>query len=275
MRRLLTTVLAASLTVLAACSGEAADEVGHTHAGGAIVSLPVGDGTEVEEVGYRLARVSLPEQAGMTGEVSFQVETFRGEPLTSYIEELTKDLHLYVVREDLAVFRHLHPEMDDDGTWRAPVSLPATGDYRVIAEFVARDEGGNGDHVILGETVAVDRGPAGDEWPSDPVIDVEVTQPPTAGPDGRMGLTIRDARGRPVDPGTYLGSYGHVTGFHRDSGSMLHVHPLSAPDVTEDGALLTFHTEIEDAGAYRLFVQVRVDGYLHTVPVEVDVTDRA
>jgi hypothetical protein len=264
--------VAVAAVVLTGCTSGAGDDAGHTHAGGAIVSLPVGDGTEAEEVGYRLADVRLPARAGVTGEVSFHVETFRGEPLTSYIEELTKDLHLYVVRDDLAVFRHLHPEMDEDGTWRAPVSLPATGDYRVIAEFVARDEGGNGDHVILGDTVSVDRGPSGEEWPVDPVVDVEVTQAPTAGRNGRMGLTVTDARGRPVDPGTYLGSYGHVTGFHRGSGTMLHIHPLSAPDVTEDGALLTFHTEIEEPGPYRLFVQVRVDGYLHTVPVEVDVT---
>lgn len=275
MRRVLTAVLAAGLTVLAGCSGGADEEVGHTHAGGAIVSLPVGDGTEAEKVGYRLADVRLPPRAGVTGEVSFHVETFRGTALTSYIEELTKDLHLYVVRDDLAVFRHLHPEMDDDGTWRAPLSLPATGDYRVIAEFVARDEGGNGDHVILGDTVPVDRGPSGEEPPVDPVVEVEVSQAPTIGRNGRMELAVRDAQGRPVDPGTYLGTYGHVTGFHRGSGSMLHMHPLSAPEVTEDGALLAFHTEITEAGRYRLFVQVRVDGYLHTVPVEVDVVDEA
>lgn len=256
---------------LAGCTGGAEEGAGHSHAGGAIVSLPVGDGTQAEEVGYRLEDVRLPQRAGVTGEVRFHVETFRGRPLTDYIEELTKDLHLYVVREDLAVFRHLHPQMDEDGTWRAPVSLPATGDYRVIAEFVARDEGGNGDHVILGESVPVERGPSGEEWPVDPVVQVEVTEPPAAGRNGRMALTVTDHRDRPVDPGTYLGTYGHVTGFHRETGAVVHLHPLAAPEVTEAGATLTFHTEIEDPGDYRFFVQVRVDDYLHTVPVDAAV----
>ena len=257
-------------------SGCSADEgstapAGHSHgAGQAIVSLPVGDGTEAEQVGYALEDVSLPDRAGTTGAVSFRV-TYQDEPVTEYIEELTRDLHLYVVSEDLATFRHLHPVMADDGTWTAPVQLPASGDYRVVAEFVARDSGGNGDHLVLGQSVAVPAGGAAYDAPGDPVVEVEATQAPVAGPNGRMELRVRDADGEPVRLGTYLGAFGHVTGFHTGTGSMVHVHPLDAPSVTEDGSTLTFHTEIEQAGDYRLFVQVRVDGYLHTVPVEVTV----
>ncbi len=106
----------------------------------------------------------------------------------------------------------------------------------------------------------------------DPVVRVEVTQAPRVGPDGRLRLMIRDTRDRPVLLDTYLGAYGHVTGFEHETGSMLHLHPLSAPDVTENGTELTFHSEIEQAGHYRLFVQVRVDGYIHTVPTELTVT---
>jgi hypothetical protein len=191
--------------------------------------------------------------------------------VTDYVEEQTKDLHLYVVRDDLGVFRHLHPTMSDDGTWSAPVSLPASGDYRVITEFVARDEGGNGDHVILGETVPVGGGVA--DAPSiDPMLKVDVTEAPAAGSDGRLLLRVRDDGDRPVRVGTYLGTYGHVTGFHRDSGAMVHLHPQGAPETTDDGSELSFHTDIGEPGDYLLFVQVRVDGFLHTVPVPVTVS---
>ncbi len=165
--------------------------------------------------------------------------------------------------------------MAPDGTWTAPVSLPVTGSYRVIAEFVAKDSGGNGDHVILGETVDVSDGADADPAPSDIALEVEVTEPPEISPSGRMTLTVRDVEGRPVRLATYLATYGHVTGFHRETGAMLHMHPLTAPDVTEDGSSLDFHTEIEDAGDYRLFVQVRVDGFLHTVPVDIAIADAA
>ncbi|HYH35461.1 MAG TPA: hypothetical protein VD814_09955 [Nocardioides sp.] len=275
MRRLVPPVLAL-LLALAACSAEPATTgtPGHTHAGGAHVSLPVGDGTRSSEVGYTLADVDLPDRAGVVGEVSFRIDGFQGTPVTDYLEEQTKDLHLYVVREDLAVFRHLHPTLDDAGSWSAPVSLPSSGDYRVVAEFVARDPGGNGDHVILGHTVPVAGGPA--EAPAvEPVLQVEVTESPAVGPEGRLRLRVRDEQDRPVRLGTYLGTYGHVTGFHEVSGAMVHLHPLGPPETTENGAELTFHTEIEQAGDYRLFVQVRVDGYLHMVPVPLTVSAAA
>jgi len=271
--RLLAPALAATLLALpvAGCSSETEGPATHSHAGGALVSLPVGDGTRAEEVGYSLADVSLPARAGVAGQVRLRVVTYEGEPLTDYLEELTKELHLYVVSDDLTVFRHLHPTMSGDGTWRAPVVLPKGGDYRVVAEFVARDSGGNGDHLVLGETRTVADGAADSTPTTDRAVQVEVTEAPVAGPDGRMRLTVRDARGRPVLLGTYLGAHAHVTGFRKESGSMLHVHPLGAPEVTEDGSTLEFHTEIEEPGDYRLFAQVRVDGFLHTVPVDVEV----
>jgi len=264
-------VAALVLAAAAGCTDDAARSGGHSHAGGVQVSLPVGDGTEASEVGYSLRDVALDAHAGHTGEVSFRVEDFRGRPVTDYVEELTQDLHLYVVRDDLEVFRHLHPTMADDGTWTGPVSLPAAGDYRVIAEFIARDGGGSGDHVVLGETAPVG-GPRDDAPQTDPMLRVDVADAPAAGSNGRMRLTIRDDQDRPVRIDTYLGTHGHVTGFRRDDGAMVHLHPLTAPEATDAGSSLTFHTEIEEPGDYLLFVQVRVDGFLHTVPVPVTVS---
>ncbi len=39
-----------------------------------------------------------------------------------------------------------------------------------------------------------------------------------------------------------------------------------------EGSELTFHTTVQLAGRYRLFVQVRVDGFVHTVPLTLTVT---
>jgi hypothetical protein len=245
---------------------------GHTHPGGVSVSLPVGDGTREDEVGYSLADVTLPRRAGTPGEVELRIDTFRGTPQTEFVAEQTRKLHLYVVRDDLAVFRHLHPTMAPDGTWKAPVTLPAPGEYRVIAEFVALDDGGGGDHLILGSTGTVRGNGADDVDPeADPFLEVAVAQAPAVGPDGRLRLTVRDAQGGPVGLGTYLGTSGHVTGFHEQTGAVIHLHPMAEPEVTEDGTELTFHSEIERPGDYQLFVQVRVDGFLHSVPVDLTV----
>lgn len=271
MWRALGPLTVALLLTVAGCSGEPAPEGTHSHDQ---MSLPVGDGTRQSEVGYSLTDVELPAASGGTGEVSFRIEDFRGRPVTDYLEEQAQDLHLYVVRDDLEVFRHLHPTLAGDGTWSAPVSLPASGDYRVIAEFVARDDLGNGDHVILGETVAV-TGTTVDAPALEPMLQVDVVEEPTTGLQGRLVLRIRDDRDRPVRIDTYLGGYGHVTGFERDSAAMLHVHSVGAPETTDAGTTLTFQTEIEEPGDSLLFVQVRVDGLLHTVPVAVTVSGAA
>ena len=249
----------------------------HSHGpGNEQVSLLAGDGTRDYEVGYTLTGVSLPEKEAVPGSVRLQVMTYDGLSLTDYITEQTKDLHLYLVRTDLAVFRHLHPTLGPDGTWSAPVTLPEPGDYRVIAEFVARDAGGNGDHVLLGKTVTVPGAWAPDEVSSstvgdDGIVSVEIDGDTAVGTSGRLDIAARDSRGRPVQLGTYLGTFAHVTGFHRRTGAVVHMHPLGQPDVDDTGTRLTFHTQFDRPGEYVCFVQLRVDGFLHTIPVTFEV----
>ncbi len=257
-------------------SPSAAGSPSHSHGpGDENISALVGDGTRDYEVGYTLTGVRLPRKAGVPGSVRFQITTYDGPPLTDYITEQTKDLHLYLVRSDLAVFRHLHPTLGRDGTWSAPVTLPEPGDYRVIAEFVARDERGNGVHAMLGShaSVAGARTPeeVEVEVPDDGIVSVEVDQAPAVGPSGRLELVARDARGRPVKLGSYLGSFAHVTGVHLQSGAVVHLHPLGQPGVEDTGTRLSFHTELERAGQYVCFVQLRVDGFLRTLRVTFDV----
>ncbi len=244
---------------------------GHEH-----ISSLIGDGTQDYEAGYRLANPAMPKTAGLPGAVRFQIRTPDGILLKDYIPEQTKDLHLYLVRTDLAVFRHLHPTLDGDGTWSAPVTLPEAGDYRVIAEFIARNAVGNGDHLMLGKTVTLPGA-----WSPQPialaagggdgVIHIGAEGDLRVGSSGRLNLVANDAQGRPVKLGTYLGTFAHVTGFHVESGSVVHLHPLGQPEIEDKGTRLAFHTEFKRPGEYLCFVQVRVDGFLHTIPVGVEV----
>jgi len=269
---------------LAACSGKDApaddDRIVLTpvaDGAGQAAGNPVGDGTRAAVKGYRLEAVRLPGADG-PGPLSFRITDRSGTPVTRYEKEQTKLLHLYVVRDDLAAFRHVHPELGDDGTWRGRVDLGTPGRWRVVTEFVPK---GSDRPIVLGATVRVPgawsptRVPRGDDAMSadDGVVSVRVLDTGSVGPNGRLRLGISSVGGEPVQLGSYLGATAHLTGFAVGTHGFAHVHPLGAPDVTDDETVLTFHTTFAAAGDYRMFVQVRVDGLLHQVAVTVPVAD--
>ncbi|TNM42761.1 hypothetical protein FHP29_07060 [Nocardioides albidus] len=240
------------------------------------IGNPVGDGTGAEVEGYRMTDVRLPGPDG-TGNVSFRILDPAGTPLLTYTEEQTKLLHLYVVRDDLAQFRHLHPTLGDDGTWTARVDLGSPGRWRVVAELIPQ---GSPTPIVLGTTlrvpgdwtpVDVPRGKEA-ETGSDGVVEARLLAAGEVGPNGRLRLRVTDAGGEPVALGSYLGTSAHLTGFAVDSRGFVHVHPYGAPEVEDDGTTLTFHTVFEQPGDYRLFLQVRVDGLLHQLAVTAPVS---
>ncbi|MBM7519374.1 hypothetical protein [Nocardioides nitrophenolicus] len=290
MSRRTSTLLAAAATVLAlglaACSSadEPADDAGRITltpakdggSGAQPVGNPVGDGTSAEVEGYRMTDVRLPG-ADATGDVAFRILDPSGAPLLTYTEEQTKLLHLYVVRDDLDQFRHLHPTLAEDGTWTARVDLGSPGRWRVVAEFIPE---GASNPIVLGTTlrvpgdwtpVDVPRGEAA-ETGSDGVVEATLRAAGEVGANGRLRLRLTDADGEPVALGSYLGTSAHLTGFAVDSRGFVHVHPYGAPEVTDDGTVLTFHTVFTQPGDYRLFLQVRVDGLLHQLAVTAPVT---
>ncbi len=242
----------------------------HTHAPGQGHSTVEGDGTRPTAGGYSLSDLTLPAQAGEPGGLSFRILDPRGEPVTDYVEEQTKLLHLYVVRADLQGFRHVHPTLSPDGTWSARVNLPEPGSYRVIAEFTP--DASDGQRYLLGGAglldgrwapVGVEEEPTADDGMVAVALDPELE----AGPDQQMSVVVSTPGGEPLSLESYLGAAAHVTGIHVDTGAVVHVHPFGEPEIRTDGTRLTMHTEFEQAGRYRFFVQVRVGGFLHTVPV--------
>jgi len=246
---------------------------GHTHGPG--TESVIGDGTRASAGGYSLADVRLPRFSGQPGDLSFRILDRSGRPVRDYVEEQTKPLHMYVVRNDLQDFRHLHPVLGKDGTWTARAALAGPGSYRVLAEFTPGTDP-QAAHVVLGRNEIVPGSweavePATEAVADDGVVRVAVDDPLEAGPDGRMRITVDSSDGDEVALGTYLRSYAHVTGFELESGAFVHVHPQGEPEITDDGTELTFHTEFQERGSYRFFVQVRVDGFLHTVPVTATV----
>lgn len=102
--------------------------------------------------GYRLSGLSVPEGAGTAGDLSLTVTGPEGEPVTAFDVDHEEELHLIVVRADGQSFRHVHPEMNAEGTWSLPWEWEAAGTYRVFADFVP---GNTGEGITLSTSVQV------------------------------------------------------------------------------------------------------------------------
>lgn len=274
VRPLLVTLL---LLLATACSSGSGGDSAQGHVD---VTLPVGQGIHASAVGYTLEDLKLPAKAGAPARYSFRIGTWQHRTLTKFKIDQTKKMHVYLVRSDLAVFRHIHPRMSAQGVWSGLVTVPTPGRYRLVAEFIADDGGGNGDHLVLGESRVIGHtvkakpfGKVTGRGTSDGITVRMLSKLVTGSQDGvHLGVSYD---GTPADLGTYLGVYGHVTGIERRSGVVEHVHPLGAPDKKGKWAVLRLHTEFEKPGDYRLFVQVRLSGIVHTVPLNVHVARAA
>ena len=75
--------------------------------------------------------------------------------------------------------------------------------------------------------------------------------------------------GAPVtDLQPYLGAYGHLVSLRDGDVGYLHVHP---DEDTGPGPEISFHTEFPTAGRYRLFLDFRHGGSVHTATFTVTV----
>ncbi len=178
--------------------GPAEPGSGHTHAAG--TGATIGDGTAPTAGGWSLVDVRLPRRAGEPADLTFRIVDEAGEPLLDYTEEQTKLLHLYVVRNDLQDYRHLHPTLADDGTWTARVDLAGPGSYRVITEFSPASDP-QGRHVVLGRSDIVPgtwspEKVAATSTGEDGIVQVVAPETVRSGPDQRMVLTVTDTQGR-------------------------------------------------------------------------------
>lgn len=220
----------------------------------------------------QLDEAALP--SGTSVPLRFRVVDRSGAPVTDYVESHEKLLHLIVVRRDLADYQHVHPVLDDSGTWSVPLDLAKPGDYRVFADFVPAD--GHAATVGANLTVGGNYQPRPLPAPSTTAtVDgytVTLAGLGKAGQPSELTLSInRD--GKPVtDLQPYLGAYGHLVAVRASDLEYLHVHPMgdAADPATAPGPQIAFHTTLPSAGTYRLFLDFKQRNAVHTAEFTVE-----
>ena len=202
--------------------------------------------------------------AGRTVEWRFRVVDTEGETVRRFEREQTKLLHLILVRSDLTGYQHLHPILGTDGAFTIPIEVEQPGRYRAIADFTSA----GARHVVKTDLEAPGRTAQAPLPPPATVARtdgyrVQLQRPSTlrAGSSARLTFEVSRA-GQPVgDLQPYLGAYGHLVALHAPDLDYSHVHPIGE-DLARGS--VSFEAELPEPGSYRLFLQFRAGGRVHT-----------
>ncbi|WP_123742510.1 hypothetical protein [Saccharothrix texasensis] len=243
------------------------------HPAAAAASAAAGAGRSDSSEGYRLVPVEVPDRHGEDLPVAFRIIGPDQRPATGFQLNMTKQLHFFVVRDDLSVYRHVHPEPDGD-TWRTAVSLPGDGHFRMYAEFIPPSTARHPEPVVLGVPFEVPGDATKAALPSPStetttdsgyrvVVQGGLTLP--RGAPAKIRLAVSEPGGAPVESlEPHLGAYGHITAFHTEQLSTTHLHPVEMVGIPVLRGTLTFDVWFGEAGDHRLFLEFRHGGQLHT-----------
>jgi hypothetical protein len=226
------------------------------------------NGLATEANGYTFAPVTAMFPLGRAAAFQFRVLDARGEPIRHFDLDGGVRMHLIVVRRDFASYHHVHPEIQPDGSWSAPLELSAPGVYRAFVDFEVA-----GRKTVLGHDVFVggEFTPQGLPTPStteatDGYFVTLAHGDLRAGEESELRFQVsRGEQPEPLEP--YLGYRGHMVALRDGDLSYSHVHPQQNG---ERGEIL-FHAELPSDGKYRLFLQFKAAGVVHTAPFTVEV----
>ena len=202
------------------------------------------------------------------------------------VEVHEKRFHLFVISQDLALYQHVHPEQQPDGSHVIDVTLPRPGVYRLYSDFLPL---GGTPQVVPGVLVTAGADPdlaAPLHLTTDTAphvaggMRVSLTLPPdglVAGRDEKLRYHIEDAAtGEAIsDLEPYLAAFGHTLVLSGDTLHYVHAHPLELlPEPGQPvhgGPDLTFKALLPKAGRYRVWTQLKRRGVVSTVAFTVDV----
>jgi hypothetical protein len=183
-------------------------------------------------------------------------------------------IHLMVVNEDLTWFRHIHPEEQTDGSYTITETFPNGGKYLLFVDF--KPSGAAQALSIQKIEVQGKRS----------TVDQDISNKWTLKVDGyrltlENGSDFKTNRTQPLQIAVekdgkklmennlqqYLGASAHIVMIGKADKDFVHIHPIS-----DSLYPIYAQTHIGKAGIYRMWVQFKIDGQVHTADFTVDVT---
>jgi hypothetical protein len=216
-------------------------------------------------------------KAGENIQLEFRVEDpVTSKPVRDFTIMHEKLYHLFVVSQDMQFFRHVHPEIQPDGSLDLDVKFPHAGLYRILSDFYPT----GGTPQLIPSTLIV----PGDGFKITPAklqpdldpkktenMDISLTTDPpqpVAGFKTIMYFKLTPNDG--IEP--YIGAMGHMLAASSDLIDLIHTHPFLVTD-PENGAYkqIQFNLIFPRAGIYRVWVQFQRKGVVNTVVFNIPV----
>jgi hypothetical protein len=225
-------------------------------------------GLAVSDAGYTLSPLATRLPAGQKVPYRFRITDDAGRPVGSYELEHDKELHLIVVRRDLTGFQHVHPVRAGDGTWSVPLDLARAGSYRVFADFHPAGLDRKltlGADLFVGGRFAPVALPAPAPMSSTDGYVVRISGTARAGKESELTFDVTRDGKQVTDLEPYLGAFGHLVSLRTGDLAYLHTHPGQEAHAGERGGpQVHFMTTFPTAGTYRLFLDFKHGGAVHT-----------
>lgn len=196
----------------------------------------------VESGGRKIIQVAIQDSSWVHRTDTAWLQRHRGTSWSPLIEDHGKIMHLFMVREDMSAFAHLHPETRDSVTF--PSSLPPVpaGKYRVFADIV--HESGFTHTLVANVDVTAPADPTAvanpdDSWFAGPpssgvsaTLDNGATikweresGPIVAGRPASLRFSVKNSDGTAATLEPYLGMPAHAVVQRDDAAVFVHLHP--------------------------------------------------
>ncbi|HUA87195.1 MAG TPA: heavy metal-binding domain-containing protein [Bryobacteraceae bacterium] len=218
-------------------------------------------------------------EANQDIELAFRIEDPQtNRSVREFVIMHEKLFHLFLVSQDMQFFRHVHPQIQPDGSFKLKVNFPHAGEYRVLSDFYPQ----GATPQLISNTLFV----RGDGFKLEPAkltadlapkktenLDIElVTDPPQPLAGFKTLLFFKLKPNDGIEP--YIGAWGHMLAASSDLIDLIHTHPFLVTD-PENGAYkqIQFNLIFPRAGVYRVWTQFQRKGVVNTVVFNIPVKD--
>ncbi|MEM7792491.1 MAG: hypothetical protein AAF546_13895 [Verrucomicrobiota bacterium] len=224
-----------------------------------------------------LTRLEYPVNMGIDSElnsgtgikaVKLDLETKGGMSIAPHELAVThtEKMHVMLIDPSLEDYHHVHPQPDGiDGEYRFDFKPKKAGEYQVFTEIVPLR---TKRQVIATGKIPVEGVPSQAIFNRQTASEVDGLRfelggaPDTlrTGRDYKLDLDIFNVDGSEAELESIMGAKGHMVAFDAKKTGFAHMHPIDSVLGESESDDLAFLFNVPNAGWYRLFAQVQVQG---------------